>query len=125
MNKMKHFSTVLLVFLVLSLALSAFAKITAIPQELEFYAQYGFDSLLLMAFGIQQVICIVLLLVRRSRALGAALSVLNFCVIIFLVAGTQMQLILGWLVPAALAGGYLCFLSLKEISNQRGVGQEI
>ena len=121
---MKHFSTVLLVFLVLSLALSAFAKITAIPQELEFYAQYGFDSLSLMAFGIQQVICIVLLIVRRSRALGAALSVLNFCVIIFYATGTEIQPILMLLVPAALAGGYLCFLSVKEMSKQRTVRQE-
>ncbi len=82
---MKHFSTVLLVFLVLSLALSAFAKITAIPQELEFYAQYGFDSLLLMAFGIQHVIRLVLLLVPRSRALGSALWCLNVYAIIFVV----------------------------------------
>ena len=121
---MKRFRIVLVVLLVISLLLSCIEKVLVLPEALEFYSEFGFSSIGLFAFGIQQVICVALLLVARFRHVGGVLAALNFGVMSTLTMGTEFQYLLVWLMPTAAAGLLLFWLETRRTTSLvEGVSQ--
>ena len=119
-HNMKYFQTFLLVVLVVSLSLSAFNKVLVLPGELEFYSGFGFSSVGLSAFGVQQLVCIALLLFPPSRFMGGAIAALNFAGMGAMTIGSEFQFLLIWLIPTSVAGVYLFVVGLRGLSKEAG-----
>jgi len=51
-----------------------------LPQDVEFFGRYGFTNLVLMAYGAVQVIGGVLLVVPKTRFVGAVIVAITFLV---------------------------------------------
>ena len=77
---MKIAYAILLVALALLAALSGFTKILLMPQDVEFFGQYGFSDPMLIAFGIAQLLGGILLPVKTTRFVGAAVIASTFLV---------------------------------------------
>jgi len=61
----------------LSIAAGA-AKITLVPEEVEFLSQFGFTNTLTIFFGIMQVLGGILLLVPLTRPYGSLVTAAGF-----------------------------------------------
>jgi hypothetical protein len=79
-DRMRIASTLVLVLLICLSLLSGVTKVALMPEDVEFFARYGFSSPLLMAFGATQLIGGVLMLFRRTRFAGAGIVALTFLV---------------------------------------------
>ena len=75
MNKLKFAILSILIFLG---AAAGLVKIIRMPQELEFFQAVGLSELSLVLFGVAQFCGGVLLIFRRSRLAGAAISAIMF-----------------------------------------------
>ena len=75
---MKISTKMALTLIVLLAAASGLAKITLMPQEVVFFAAFGFSNNVLIAFGVLQVLGAVLLLLPNSRVFGLALIGVTF-----------------------------------------------
>lgn len=64
-----------LVFLAIS---SGITKIMLMPQETEFFGKYGFNDIMLMIFGVIQVIGGVVMIMPKLRTYGAIAVVITF-----------------------------------------------
>ncbi|NND43723.1 MAG: hypothetical protein HKN58_00255 [Xanthomonadales bacterium] len=102
---MKILSAILIYALAVLSILAGGAKISLMPQELEFLQGFGLNAGLVVAFGIVQVAGGAMLLFSRVRTVGAILVASAFLVsaiLVFLTGNWVFGLIS--LVPAALAG---------------------
>ena len=99
------------------------AKVTLIPEEAEFLAQFGFSSILTMSFGAAQVLGGILLAIPATRFYGALVTAIAFAVstVLLLAAGS---IAFGGvsLLPVILAGliAYKSFpaqLSVTSVSD--------
>lgn len=77
---MKIIFTIIIVILVLLAIASGIPKILLLPQDVEFFGQYGFSDPLLIVFGIVQVIGGVLLAIPKTRVIGAIIIAITFVV---------------------------------------------
>lgn len=75
---MRYFWILLIAILVFLASSSGIAKIMKMPQDIDFFARYGFDSFVVMGFGVIQLIGAVLLVFRRTRVAGAVIIFLSF-----------------------------------------------
>ena len=55
-------------------------KIMLMPQDVDFFGQYGFTNPILIAFGVSQLIGGVLLAVPRTRIVGAVILGVTFLI---------------------------------------------
>ena len=85
---MKIFTKIALAIMVLLAGASGLAKIMLMPQEVAFFAAFGFSNNVLMAFGLSQLLGAGLLLISKTRIFGLLLIGLTFVVsaIVLLVA---------------------------------------
>ena len=77
---MKIAFSILLALLTALAVLSGVAKITLVPNEVEFFGQYGFSNPMLIAFGAAQLIGGILLPWKKTRFAGAAVVAVTFLV---------------------------------------------
>ena len=77
---MKIFLKVILVILVFLAVSSGITKIMLMPQDVEFFGKYGFTDPLLMAFGAVQLLGGILLIIPKSRIIGAILISITFLI---------------------------------------------
>ena len=77
---MKIASTLVLVLLIFLSILSGVTKVALIPEDVEFFGRYGFSSPLLIAFGATQLIGGVLMPIRKTRFVGAAIVAVTFLI---------------------------------------------
>lgn len=77
---MKIAFSMLLVVLTVLAVLSGITKIALMPNEVEFFGQFGFSSPMLIAFGAAQLIGGSLLPWKKTRFAGAAVVALTFLV---------------------------------------------
>ena len=77
---MKIAFSILLVLLTALAVLSGVTKITLMPNEVEFFGQYGFSNPMLIAFGAAQLIGGILLPWKKTRFAGAAVVAVTFLV---------------------------------------------
>ena len=75
MKKLKF--AILSILILLGIA-AGFVKIIRMPQELDFFQAVGLSELSLVLFGVAQFCGGVLLVFRRSRLAGAAISAIVF-----------------------------------------------
>jgi len=67
----------ILAFLALT---SGAGKIMLVQREVEFFGAYGFTDPILMAFGLAQLVGVVLLIIPKTRVYGAAIVGITFLV---------------------------------------------
>ena len=77
---MKTLSLFVLVILILLAVASGVAKILLVPQDVAFFGKYGFSNPMLIGFGIAQVVGGVLMVVNKTRFVGAAIVAATFLV---------------------------------------------
>ncbi len=65
----------LLVFLAIS---SGITKIMLMPQDLDFFGKYGFNNLMLIIFGVIQVVGGILMVILKTRVYGAITVIVTF-----------------------------------------------
>lgn len=102
MNKLKF--AILSILILLGIA-AGVAKIVKTPQELEFFQAVGLSELSLVLFGVAQFCGGVLLVLRRSRLVGAVISTFMFsasAIMVFITGALGFGAVS--LVPALIAG---------------------
>ena len=75
---MKKLTVFLLVIVALLSCAAGIAKIMRVPEELEFLQQFGFSDLAIIVFGIVQLLSGILLLITKTRLIGALTALLAF-----------------------------------------------
>ena len=93
---MKYIPTVILYILVFLAVSSGITKIMLMPQDVDFFGQYGFTNPLLMLFGAIQLASGVMLIFQKTRIAGAAIVAVTFAI-------SAVVLILAGSVPATIA----------------------
>jgi hypothetical protein len=63
---------------VLLAAASGVSKIMLMPQEVDFFANYGFSNAMLIAFGADQLAGGILMLMAKTRMVGTMLVAITF-----------------------------------------------
>ena len=77
---MKVLSIIVLVILVLLAVASGVAKILLVPQDVAFFGKYGFSNAMLIGFGITQLAGGLLMVLKKTRFVGAAIVAATFLV---------------------------------------------
>lgn len=77
---MKTVSTIILVVLILLAVSSGSTKVALMQQDVDFFGKYGFSNLILIAYGLVQVIGGVLMVFKRTRFVGAAIVAITFLI---------------------------------------------
>lgn len=86
---MKLFLNVILLVLILLAGASGITKILLMQQDVEFFGQYGFTNPILMFYGSVQLLGAMLLILLKTRIIGACLVLITFLIsaLVLLVAG--------------------------------------
>ena len=104
---MKVFYYSVLVVLALLAMLSGITKVLLMAQDVNFFGQFGFNNITLVAFGLVQLVGGMLMLMPKIRVIGALLVVVTFLV-------SAVFLALSGNTPATLVTllmlGLLCFI---------------
>jgi hypothetical protein len=77
---MKIFLYIVLTILVFLALSSGITKIILMPEDVEFFGQYGFTNPVLIAYGGVQLIGGILLAMPKTRVIGALVVALTFLV---------------------------------------------
>ena len=77
---MKIFFKVVLVILIFLAVSSGITKIMLMPQDVEFFGKYGFTDPILIAYGATQLLGGILLIMSKSRIIGAVLIAITFLI---------------------------------------------
>ena len=77
---MKIASTIVLVVLILLAVLSGFTKVALMQQDVNFFGRYGFSNSLLVIYGLTQIAGGVLMVLERTRFIGAAIVAITFLI---------------------------------------------
>ena len=75
---MKILNIVLIIVIVLLSIAAGIAKVMEAPQEVEFLQSFGFSRMLIMVYGVVQIIGGVLLAFLKTIKLGAIITILAF-----------------------------------------------
>jgi len=86
MNIFLKVNLAILVFLATS---SGVTKIMLMPQDAEFFGNYGFTNPILIAYGTSQLIGGILLIIRKTRFVGAVIVAVTFLIsaVVLIMAG--------------------------------------
>ncbi len=77
---MKTVQIVVLCILVFLAVSSGITKVLLMPQDVEFFGEYGFTNAILILFGAVQVIGGVMMVFLKTRAVGAAIVGVTFAI---------------------------------------------
>ena len=101
---MKIVNTLIIAIIVLLSIAAGMAKVMQAPQEMEFLQGLGLSSVLIVVFGLVQILGGVLLVPRKTRMLGAVLATSAFVVstVLIFVSG-NLTFGLVSILPIALA----------------------
>lgn len=77
---MKIFFYIALVVLVFLAVSSGTTKVLLMPQDVEFFGQYGFSDPILIAYGLVQCVGGVLLAIPETRIFGAVIVAITFLI---------------------------------------------
>ena len=77
---MKLWMKIALVILVFLAVSSGFTKILLMPQDLDFFGQYGFTDTLLILYGSVQLIAGILLILPKTRVIAAVIVAITFLI---------------------------------------------
>jgi len=77
---MKIFFYVVLTILTLLAVSSGMTKILLLQQDVDFFGKYGFTNPILMAYGAIQLLGGILLVLPKSRVVGAILVAITFLI---------------------------------------------
>lgn len=103
---MKILMTVIVILLVILGVSSGISKIMLLPQEIQFFGGV-FTNTQIVVFGVVQCVGAILLILRRSRIIGAIILALTFIIstVLILISGeigfglfSLLPIILIWLV---------------------------
>ncbi|TLU61354.1 hypothetical protein FE810_15190 [Thalassotalea litorea] len=83
---MKILHLALIVIITLLAIAAGMAKLLGSPQEVQFLKGFGFNSLLIMIYGLVQVTGGVLLVIPKTLKLGATITVFAFSLSCILIA---------------------------------------
>ena len=102
---MKVFINLVVVILVFLAISSGVAKVMLMPQDVEFFAEFGFTSTILITFGAFQLLGGVLLAIPKYRIIGSLIVALTFLIsaVILVMAGNMVVAIIT-LICVALLG---------------------
>jgi hypothetical protein len=87
---------ILLLINVLLAISSGISKVLLVPQEVEFFGEFGFNNAIIMAFGALQCIAGITMAIPKTRLLGLAMGAITFlisAVILFFANKITMVLI--------------------------------
>ncbi|XOV77999.1 MAG: hypothetical protein ACFHVJ_13730 [Aestuariibacter sp.] len=71
--------TIALIAIVALLSIAAgLAKLMAVPEEVQFLQQFGFNALAISLYGVIQVSAGLLLSIPKSRMIGVAITIVAF-----------------------------------------------
>jgi len=71
---------VVLAILVFLAVPSGLTKVMLMPQDVEFFGRYGFTNSLLIGYGALQILGGVLMILRKTRLIGAAIVAVTFLI---------------------------------------------
>ena len=77
---MKVIIKIILALLVLLAGSSGLTKIMLMQQDVEFFGKYGFSNPILMSFGAFQLLGGILLILPKTRILGAIIVAITFLI---------------------------------------------
>jgi hypothetical protein len=77
---MKTVSTIILVILIFLAVSSGITKVILMQQDVEFFGKYGFSNPILIIYGLVQLVGGVLLVIKRTRFVGAAIVAITFLI---------------------------------------------
>ncbi len=77
---MKIAFTILLAILTFLAVFSGVSKIALMQQDVEFFGRYGFSNAMLIAFGAAQVFGAIMMPLKKTRLVGAAIVTSTFLV---------------------------------------------
>lgn len=77
---MKILFNVILAILVLLAVSSGITKIILMQQDVEFFGKYGFTNPVLITYGAAQLLGGILLILPKSRIIGAAIVAITFLI---------------------------------------------
>lgn len=77
---MKILFNVILAILVFLAVSSGITKIILMPQDVEFFGKYGFTNPILIIYGVIQLLGGILLLLPKTRIMGAVLVSITFLI---------------------------------------------
>ena len=111
---MKIFLNVILAILVFLAISSGVTKIMLMPQDVEFFAAYGFTNPILIAYGATQLIGGILLIIQKTRFFGAVVVAITFFIsaVVLIIAGNVLFTIFSFIALTML--GVIMRQSLKR-----------
>lgn len=77
---MKIFFYIILAILVFLAISSGVTKILLMPQDVEFFGQYGFSNPILIAYGLTQLVGGIILAIPKTRVIGTAIVAVTFLI---------------------------------------------
>jgi len=77
---MKIFLKIILVIIVFLATSSGITKIILMQQDVEFFGKYGFSNPILISYGAAQLLGAILLLLAKTRIVGAVLVAITFLI---------------------------------------------
>jgi hypothetical protein len=77
---MKLFFYIILIILVLLAISSGITKILLMPQDVDFFGQYGFSNPILITYGLAQLVGGVFLAIPKTRIIGVAVVAVTFLI---------------------------------------------
>jgi hypothetical protein len=115
---MQQVKTIILVLLVLLGAAAGLAKITLAPPEVEFFKGLGLGTAVVLAFGILQLAGALLLVLQKTRLIGAVILDITFTLSVVMIFMTsQIGFALVSVIPVIMAG-YIIY-DTRISSSQR------
>ncbi|NMP31529.1 lipase maturation factor family protein [Thalassotalea sp. M1531] len=77
---MKIVKLILTLLIALLSIAAGVAKVMAVPEEVQFLNSFGFNAMLIMIYGVIQIIGGVLFAIPKTIKWGAAIIIVGFCI---------------------------------------------
>ena|SRR3989338_4820509 len=107
---MKILFNVILAILVFLVVSAGITKIMLMQQDVEFFGKYGFTNPILIAYGVVQLLGGILLVLPKTRIIGAILVAITFLI-------SAVVLVMAGNIPVAIIT-LICVLLLGFIIKQ-------
>ena len=102
---MKIFINVILIILMFLAISSGVSKVMLMPQDVEFFGQYGFTNSILIVYGVIQLLGGILLVPSKTRVIAALVVAVTFFIsLVVLVMEGNISVAIVTLVCIALLG---------------------
>jgi len=104
-----------LIILVLLSTSSGITKIMLMPQDVEFFGNFGFTDQILILYGVSQLIGGIMLLVKQTRCAGAIIVAITFAIsAVVLLAAKQLGFTVFTVVTLLMLG-----VVMKQSQNKK------